>query len=56
MTIGLPGNGPFAVDASTQSNQGDTVVRVPQTADPAVARAVVTARSSTGDVTIQDRR
>lgn len=56
VTVGLPGSGPFAVDAGTDSNQGDTVVRVPRTADPAAARAVVTAWSSTGDVTVRDRR
>lgn len=53
VSIELPGAGPFVVNASTGSAGGDTVVRVPQTFDPARAASVVTVRSETGDVTVR---
>ncbi|MCV7193077.1 hypothetical protein [Mycolicibacterium brumae] len=51
--IGLPGDGPFAVTAA--SDRGSTEIRVPQAFDPGAARANVTARSGSGDVTVQSR-
>lgn len=54
--IGLPPNGPYVVDANTGDESGDTVVRVPRTGDRKGAASVVTARSDTGDVTIDELR
>jgi DUF4097 and DUF4098 domain-containing protein YvlB len=54
--IALPAHGPYVVNASTGDEQGDTVVRVPQTANHESAAAVVSARSETGDVIIDDLR
>ena len=51
--LDVPGPGPFAVNAA--SGSGDTVVRVPQAADPAAAVAVITARTDSGDLTISRR-
>lgn len=56
VVLALPGRGPFVVNASTGVARGDTVIRVPQTADHDSAAAVVTARSNTGDVTVEERR
>jgi hypothetical protein len=53
ITLGLPAPGPYMVDATSGQPWGSTTVRVPQTSDPATAAAVVTARSETGDVTVQ---
>jgi hypothetical protein len=52
--IGLPARGPYLVNANT--GDGSTAVRVPQTTDRQNAAAVVTARSETGDVVIDDLR
>ena len=52
--IGLPARGPYLVNANT--THGDTMVRVPQTTNQQNAAAVVTARSETGDVIIDDLR
>jgi hypothetical protein len=54
VVIALPARGPYVVTAST--GDGSTAVRVPQTADRENAAAVVTARSDTGDVVIDDLR
>jgi hypothetical protein len=51
--IGLPGDGPFAVQTSTGSQGGDTVVRVPQASDAASAQAVVSVQTADGDITIE---
>lgn len=56
VALGLPGDGPFVVNASTGSGDGNTVVRVPQVVDSATAKSVVTARSGSGDVTVDSRR
>ena len=42
------------MNANTAWEQGSTVVRVPQTNNREQAAAVVTARSETGDVVIDD--
>ncbi|CAJ1498721.1 hypothetical protein [[Mycobacterium] burgundiense] len=55
VTIGLGGDGPFLVQASTGAADGRTVVRVPRTSDPTEAVSEVTARSEFGSVTIDDR-
>ena len=52
--IALPARGPYVVNANT--GDGSTAVRVPQTANREDAAAVVTARSETGDVIIDDLR
>jgi hypothetical protein len=54
VVIALPARGPYAVNASTDN--GDTVVRVPQATAREKAAAVVTARSENGDVIIDDLR
>ena len=54
--VALPARGPYVVNANTGSRSGNTVVRVPQTTDRQAAAAVVTARSETGDVIIDDLR
>jgi hypothetical protein len=52
--IALPARGPYVVNANT--GDGSTEVRVPQTTNRENAAAVVTARSETGDVIIDDLR
>lgn len=52
--IALPARGPYVVNANTAD--GSTAVRVPQTSNRESAAAVVTARSETGDVVIDDLR
>jgi DUF4097 and DUF4098 domain-containing protein YvlB len=52
--IALPAHGPYLVNANTAD--GDTEVRVPETTNRENAAAVVTARSDTGDVIIDDLR
>jgi hypothetical protein len=54
--IALPPGGAYVVDADTSYRSGDTAVRVPQTSDPEAAASVVTARSDTGDITIDELR
>jgi hypothetical protein len=54
VVIALPQRGPFLVTAN--SADGDTQIRVPQTTDRQNAAAVVSARSDTGDVIIDDLR
>ena len=56
VVLGLPGTGPYLVNASADTFHNSTVIRVPQTTDPAAAKSVVTARSSSGDVVIEDVR
>ncbi|BBX15444.1 hypothetical protein CRI77_20065 [Mycolicibacterium duvalii] len=53
LTVPLPG--PFLVNATTGDERGATVVKVPQTRDAGEATAVITARSDTGDVVVDDR-
>lgn len=52
--VALPATGRYFVNANTAWEQGSTVVRVAQTDDREQAAAVVTARSETGDVIIDD--
>jgi hypothetical protein len=54
--LALPARGPYLVNANTGQERGATVVRVPQTTNREDAAAVVTARSETGDVVIDDLR
>ena len=54
--IALPPSGPYVVNADTSDRSGDTVVRVPQTSDRKDAASIVTARSDTGDITIDELR
>jgi putative adhesin len=54
VVIALPARGPYVVTAHT--DDGSAAVRVPQTANREDAAAVVTARSDTGDVTIDELR
>lgn len=54
--IGLPDRGPYLVTANTGEDGATTVVRVPQTTDRTRAAAVVTARSESGDIVIDDMR
>ena len=54
VVIALPQRGPYLVNVN--SVDGDTQIRVPQTTDRQTAAAVVTARSDTGDVIIDDLR
>ncbi|KWX66556.1 DUF4097 family beta strand repeat-containing protein [Mycobacterium sp. NAZ190054] len=56
VVIALPPPGPYFVDATTGSAPGSTVVRVPQTRDRDAATTVVTARTETGDVVVDDER
>ncbi|MEW5808545.1 MAG: DUF4097 family beta strand repeat-containing protein [Actinomycetota bacterium] len=56
VTVALPPPGPYVVDATTGRSWGATVVQVPQTRDAAGAAAVVTARSDSGDVTVEELR
>ncbi|MBX7456368.1 DUF4097 domain-containing protein [Mycolicibacterium sp. 3033] len=53
VTIALPPPGPYLVDATTGQPWGSTVVRVPQTREPRGAASVVSVRSETGDVTVE---
>ena len=48
--------GPYVVNANTGEESGATVVRVPQTSDRKGAAAVVTARSDTGNIMIDELR
>jgi hypothetical protein len=52
--VALPMRGPYVVNAN--SADGDAEVRVPQTTNRENAAGVVTARSETGDVVIDDLR
>lgn len=52
VVLGLPADGTYLVDASTGTNHGSTVVRVPRTTDRNAADAVITARTEHGDVEI----
>ena len=54
VVVSLPSPGPYVVDATTGSAHGNTVVGVPQTRDRDQALAVITARSDTGDVAVND--
>jgi DUF4097 and DUF4098 domain-containing protein YvlB len=54
VVIALPRRGPYLVNVN--SPDGDTEIRVPQTTDRQNAAAVVTARSDTGDIVIDDLR
>ncbi|BBZ32393.1 DUF4097 family beta strand repeat-containing protein [Mycolicibacterium confluentis] len=55
VVLGLAGDGPFLVKASTEARHGVMVVRVPETLDPKRAVSTVIARSATGDVTVDER-
>jgi hypothetical protein len=54
VVIALPQRGPYMVNVN--STHGDTQIRVPQTTSRENAAAVVTARTQTGDVIIDDLR
>ncbi len=54
--IALPPSGPYVVNADTSKRSGDTVVRIPQTSDRKGAASIVTARSDTGDIIIDELR
>jgi hypothetical protein len=54
--IALPPRGPYVVNANTGEESGATVVRVPQTSDRGRAAAVVTARSETGNILVDELR
>jgi Putative adhesin len=54
--IALPASGPYVVNVDTSDRSSDTVVRVPQTTDRKDAASVVTARSDTGDIEIDQLR
>ena len=54
ITVALPAPGPFVVNATTGQQWGTTVVRVPQTRNSGDAASVVTVRSDTGDVTVEE--
>ncbi|MGH3676037.1 MAG: hypothetical protein ACRDU5_09940 [Mycobacterium sp.] len=56
ISLGLPPRGPYVVNANTGEQSGATVVRVPQTTNRNSAAAVITARSESGDVVIDDLR
>ncbi|ANI41284.1 DUF4097 family beta strand repeat-containing protein [Mycolicibacterium vaccae] len=56
VVVTLPPPGPYFVDASTGTDNGATVVRVPQTRDREAAASLVTARTDSGDVVISDGR
>ncbi|TRW80897.1 DUF4097 domain-containing protein [Mycolicibacterium sp. 018/SC-01/001] len=53
VTVALPPPGPYVVDATTGQSWSSTAVRVPQTRDAGAAASVVTARSDSGDVTVE---
>lgn len=52
--VALPTHGRYLVNASTGRDRGEAVVRVPRTSERDAATAVITARSDTGDVVIDD--
>ncbi len=54
VVVGLPARGPYLVNANTDN--GDIAVRVPQATDREKAAAVVTVRTDSGDITIDDIR
>lgn len=54
VVLSLPAPGPYLVDVSTGRDRGATVVKVPQTRNVDEAVAVVTARSDTGDVVVEE--
>ena len=54
VVLALPARGPYVVNANT--GDGSTAVRVPQTNNRENAAAVVTARSESGDVVIDNLR
>ncbi|MDA4105692.1 hypothetical protein [Mycolicibacterium holsaticum] len=54
--VALPAHGRYLVDASTGRDRGGAVVRIPRTTERQEAAAVITARSDTGDVVIDDSR
>ncbi|MGE2836289.1 hypothetical protein [Mycobacterium sp. SMC-4] len=54
VVLTLPAPGPYLVNATTGHDRGHTVVKVPQTRDAAEAAAVVTARSDTGNVVVDE--
>lgn len=54
VVLSLPTPGPYLVNATTGRDRGATVVKVPQTRDADEAVAVVTARSDTGDVVVDE--
>ncbi|CAN5185571.1 hypothetical protein BH11ACT7_BH11ACT7_07800 [soil metagenome] len=56
VVLGLPGDGPFLVNAMTTSDHDSAEVRVPQTTNRNEAESVVTARTSGGDVVIEQTR
>jgi putative adhesin len=56
VVLALPARGQYLVDANTGDESGDTVIRVPQTSNRQAASAVISARSETGDVIIDDLR
>ncbi len=56
IVLALPRPGPYSVDATTGQRWGTTAVRVPQTRDPQNAASVVTVRSDTGDVIVEELR
>ena len=56
VVVALPERGPYVVNANTGEERGATVVRVPQTTNRETAASVITARSESGDVIIDDIR
>ncbi|MEZ0341786.1 hypothetical protein ACAG25_17605 [Mycobacterium sp. pV006] len=54
VVLSLPAPGPYLVNVSTGRDRGDTVVKVPQTRNVDEAVAVVTARSDTGNVVVDE--
>lgn len=54
--VALPAHGRYLVDASTGRDRDGAVVRVPRTTERDAAAAVITARSDTGDVVVDDSR
>lgn len=54
IVLALPRPGPYVVDATTGQEWGSTVVRVPLTREREDAAAVVTARSESGDVIVEE--
>ncbi|WP_137144479.1 DUF4097 family beta strand repeat-containing protein [Mycolicibacterium sp. CR10] len=54
IVLALPRPGPYVVDATTGQEWGSTVVRVPLTREREDAAAVVTARSESGDVVVEE--
>ncbi|MBX7433592.1 DUF4097 domain-containing protein [Mycobacterium sp. Y57] len=56
VVLALPGPGPFFVTATTGQQHGSTVVAVPRTRDRDAAESVLTVRSDTGDVVVEELR